>query len=170
MAHENAPASVKGPSSVQSTPVVAPEVPSAALRRSRRSASPKKQAAARAPRAPSSKAGSTSGRGRKKKGSVVDDESIASTSPAVPHVVPEELLVRAEGAVEKADAEDGKPILDTIKVDVRSRSSSLFSPGCLMGCIAKRHNRIISSGKGPSRSCKGRREICPSYNSSKTRT
>ena len=124
---ENAPLSVKGSSSVQSTPILAPEVPSAAIRRSRRSASPKKQPAARAPKAPSSKAASTSGRGRKKKGSVVDDESVASTSPAVPHVVPEELLVKVEGAVEKADAEEGKPILAPIKVDVCSYSPSLFT-------------------------------------------
>ena len=126
VAEEDAPPSIKGSSSVQSTPVVAPEVPPAAIRRSRRSVSPKKQAAPKVPKAPSSKAGSTSGRGRKKKGSVVDDESVASTSPAVPHVVPEEILVGAKGVVEKGAAEEGNPILDTIKVDVRSLSPSLF--------------------------------------------
>jgi hypothetical protein len=102
--------------SVQSTPSVAPEAP--APRRSRRSVSPKKAAAPK-PRA-ASKAGSTGGRGRKKKGSVVDDESVASTSsPAVPYVVPEEIIDKAEKAIARAAAKAEKAILDTIKVGVR---------------------------------------------------
>ena len=50
---------------------------------------------------------------------MVDDESVASTSsPAVPHVVPEEIISKAEKAIEKAAAKEEKPILDTIKVGV----------------------------------------------------
>jgi hypothetical protein len=110
--------------SVQSTPSVAPEAP--VPRRSRRSVSPKKAAAPKSRAA--SKAGSTGGRGRKKKGSVVDDESVASTSsPAVPHVVPEEIIGKAEKAIEKAAAKEEKPILDTIKVGVLNPCLSVFN-------------------------------------------
>lgn len=88
--------------SVPSTPNLPPELP----RRSRRSVSPKKS---RAPKAPSS----TTGRGRKKKGSTVDEESVASSSPVIPHVV----VPKAEKAVDKA-VEEEKPVLDSIKVGV----------------------------------------------------
>lgn len=112
--------STKG-GSVQSTPSVAPEVP-APVRRSRRSVSPKKQGAPRGRAA--SKAGSTSGRGRKKKGSVIDDESVASTSPSLPFLVPEEVVVKAREAVENVAEEEEKSILDTIIVGVPPRSLS----------------------------------------------
>jgi hypothetical protein len=84
-------------------------------RRSRRSVSPKK--AATKARAPSS-----TGRGRKKKGSVKDDESVASSvknSPVVPHAV----VTKAEKAIEEI-VEEAHPVLDTIKVGVRP-------PNCL---------------------------------------
>jgi hypothetical protein len=82
-------------------------------RRSRRSVSPKKSAAAKVPKAPSS----TGGRGRKKKGSVKDDESVASTAGSP--VIPEAVIVKAEEAIEKI-VEESEPFLDTIKVGVIS--------------------------------------------------
>jgi hypothetical protein len=78
-------------------------------RRSRRSVSPKKAVSkARAP--------SSTGRGRKKKGSVKDDESVASSvknSPVVPHAA----ITKAEEAIGKI-VEEEQPVLDTIKVGV----------------------------------------------------
>jgi hypothetical protein len=79
-------------------------------RRSRRSVSPKKGVTkARAP--------SSTGRGRKKKGSVKDDESVASSvknSPVIPHAV----VTKAEETIGKI-VEEEQPVLDTIKVGVR---------------------------------------------------
>jgi hypothetical protein len=89
--------------SAPSTPNLPPEVP----KRSRRSVSPKK---GRAPKAAAPKA--PSNRGRKKRGSTVDNESVASSSPNVPHVV----AVKADETIDKG-VED-KPVLDTIKVGV----------------------------------------------------
>ena len=93
--------------SAPSTPSLPPEMP----RRSRRSVSPKKSRAPKTttPKAPSS----TTGRGRKKKGSTVDEESVASSSPVIPNVV----VPKAEKAVDK-DVEEEKPVLDSIKVGV----------------------------------------------------
>jgi hypothetical protein len=96
-----------------STPTLAPEVP----RRSRRSASPKKSTAPKpkVPKAPSSTSGATRGRKKKGTGSVVDDESVASTSsPTVPYAS----LVKAEEAVERVAREEDKPVLESIKVGV----------------------------------------------------
>jgi hypothetical protein len=81
-------------------------------KRSRRSASPRK-ATTRQPKAPSS---TTSGRGRRKKGSVADDESVASTSSPV---IPDATIIKAEEALDKV-IEEGPPILDSIKVKVSS--------------------------------------------------
>lgn len=97
-----------------STPKLAPEAP----RRSRRSASPKKSAAPKpkVPKAPSSTTGATRGRKKKGAGSVVDDESVASTSsPTVPYAT----IMKAEEAVKRvAEEEEDKPILDSIQVGV----------------------------------------------------
>lgn len=92
--------------SAPTSPNLPPEVP----KRSRRSVSPKKGRApkASAPRAPSS----TTNRGRKKKGSIVDDESVASSSPNIPHAI----VVKADETSSKGVEE--KPVLDTIKVGV----------------------------------------------------
>ena len=81
-----------GPSSPPSTPKLQPEAP----RRSRRSASPKK------PKAPKAAT-----KGRKKKGSQVDDESVRSSSPSF----------NAKGARDKLGSE-AIPILDSIQVGV----------------------------------------------------
>jgi hypothetical protein len=88
-------------------------------RRSRRSVSPKKSAAAKVPKAPSS----TGGRGRKKKGSVKDDESVASTAGSP--IIPEAVIVRAEEAIDKI-VEESEPFLDTIKVGVLLLVPNLF--------------------------------------------
>ena len=106
---------ISGSASAPSTPILQPDVP----RRSRRSVSPKKSAtrAPKAPKAPSS----TTSRGRKKKGSTADAESIASSSsPKVPFAV----VVKAEGAIEKV-VEEERPILDTIKVGVLPFSENM---------------------------------------------
>lgn len=96
---------ISGSASAPSTPNLQPGAP----RRSRRSVSPKKSAA-KAPKAPSS----TTSRGRKKKGSTADAESVASSSsPRVPPAV----VIKAEEAIDKI-VEEGKPILDSIKVGV----------------------------------------------------
>ena len=98
--------------STTTSPKESPTTPSLQPpRRTRRSVSPKKRGPkATAPKAPSS----TSGRGRKKRGSTVDEESVASSlSPVVSHVTPG----KPEEAVEKVVEED-KPILDAIKIAV----------------------------------------------------
>ena len=103
------------PKKEPSTPKLAPEAP----RRSRRSVSPKKSSAApkpKVPKAPSSTSGATRGRKKKGTGSVVDDESVASTSsPTVPYAT----IIKAEEAIERVVEEESKPVLDSIKVGVR---------------------------------------------------
>jgi hypothetical protein len=101
---------ISGSASAPSTPNLQPGAP----RRSRRSVSPKKSTARprtpKEPKAPSS----TTSRGRKKKGSTADAESVASSSsPRVPPAV----VIKAEEAIDKI-VEEGKPILDSIKVGV----------------------------------------------------
>lgn len=99
-----------GKSKAASVPSSTPKLPHEAPRRSRRSVSPKKSAPkTTAPKPPSS----TAGRGRKKKGSTVDDESVASSSPKVPHAA----VVKAEEAIDKI-AEEERPVLDSIRVGV----------------------------------------------------
>jgi hypothetical protein len=92
--------------SAPTSPNLPPEVP----KRSRRSVSPRK---GRPPKATAPKASSsTTNRGRKKKGSTVDDESVASSSPNISHVI----VVKADEKIDEG-VED-KPVLDTIKVSV----------------------------------------------------
>jgi hypothetical protein len=96
--------------SAPSTPTPKTEVP---LRRSRRSVSPKKSSRASkttTPKAPSL----TTSRGRKKKGSTIDGESVASLSPVVPPAV----APKAEATANAT--EEQKPYLDTIEVPVPS--------------------------------------------------
>jgi hypothetical protein len=88
------------------TPKLDPEVP----RRSRRSASPRK---AKTTKPPTTK-------GRKKKGSVVDDESVKSTSP-----IPHDITVKAEEALEKVK-EESVPFLDSIIVGVPLSSTLMY--------------------------------------------
>jgi outer membrane biosynthesis protein TonB len=105
------------PKKEPSTPKLAPEAP----RRSRRSVSPKKSAAPKikVPKAPSSTSGATRGRKKKGTGSVVDDESVASTSsPTIPYAT----FIKAEEAIERVAEEEGKSILDSIKVGVQNPS------------------------------------------------
>jgi hypothetical protein len=101
-----------GKGKASSVPSSTPKLPHEAPRRSRRSVSPKKSAQKpAAPKAPSS----TTGRGRKKRGSTVDDESVASSSPKVPHSA----VFKTEEAIDKIVEED-KPLLDSIRVVVCS--------------------------------------------------
>lgn len=105
-----------GKGKASSVPSSTPKLPHEAPRRSRRSVSPKKSAQKpTAPKAPSS----TTGRGRKKRGSTVDDESVASSSPKVPHSA----VFKTEEAIDKIVEED-KPLLDSIRVVVCSRLQS----------------------------------------------
>ena len=99
---------ISGSASAPSTPSLQPDVP----RRSRRSVSPKKSTAPahKVPKAPSS----TTSRGRKKKGSTADAESIASSSsPKIPPAI----VFKGEVVIDKL-VEEGAPILDTIGVGV----------------------------------------------------
>lgn len=93
------------------TPKASPTTPELQPpKRSRRSVSPRK----RAPKTSTPKAPSlSSGRARKKRGSTVDDESVASASP----VTAAATITKAEETIEKVAKED-KPILDAIKVGV----------------------------------------------------